>query len=67
MAVQGMGIGFLRRAYLRNLRQLDNVCLCYLGQEPVASPLVLLYPPEKKKEPFHAALVEIFREISAGD
>lgn len=67
MAVQGMGIGFLRRAYLRNLRQLDNVCLCYLGQEPVASPLVLLYPPEKKKESYHAPLVDIFREISAGD
>ena len=63
MASEGLGIGFTRLEYLNHLRRPENVCLCFLGQEPAGSPLALLYPPEKSREPYHNTLVEIFREI----
>jgi len=62
MVSKGIGIGFNRLAYIKDMRQLENVCYYFLGNPPTCSSLVLLYPKEKKNALYHDDLVRVFEE-----
>ena len=61
MVSQGMGIGFNREDYLKDLPSMEGIRYYYLGCPPVCSPLVLLYPRREKYGPYHDELIEVFR------
>lgn len=65
MVANGLGIGFNRRAYLRDMPHAEGIRYYYVGEEPACSDLVLLFPTRQKKAPYHDRLIEIFREYLA--
>lgn len=62
MVAKGAGIGFNRMGYLAGMHRKEGVRYYFLGNPPVCSPLVLLYPKEKKKALYHDGLVSVFEE-----
>lgn len=62
MVANGMGIGFNRMGYVRNMRRQEGVRYYFLGNPPACSPLVLLYPKEKKNALYHDDLVRVFED-----
>lgn len=62
MVAKGAGIGFNRLGYVKEMRRQEGVRYYFLGNPPVCSPLVLLYPKEKKKALYHDGLVSVFEE-----
>lgn len=67
MVSQGVGIGFNREGYLDDLPATEGIRYCYLGNPPICSPLVLLYPKRKKYGPYHNRLIEIVQENLSGE
>lgn len=66
MAASGLGIGFNRMGYLKDMRQPENIRYFLLGEEPFSSSLVLLFAKEKKNSLYHDRLVQIFEEYMKG-
>lgn len=62
MVSKGLGIGFNRLEYLKDMHQPENVQYYFLGQPPISTPIVLLYAKEKKNSPFHEAIIQVFDE-----
>lgn len=67
MVSQGMGIGFNREGYLDDLPATEGIRYCYLGNPPICSQLVLLYPRRKKYGPYHDRLIGIVQENLSGE
>lgn len=62
MVSNGLGIGFNRLSYLKDMRLPENVRYYFLGKPPACSKLVLLYSKEKKNTLYHDELIEVFEE-----
>lgn len=62
MVAKGAGIGFNRLGYVKGMRRQEGVCYYFLGNPPICSSLVLLYPKEKKNALYHSGLVSVFQE-----
>ncbi len=62
MVAKGVGIGFNRLGYVKEMRRQEGVCYYFLGNPPACSPLVLLYSREKKNALYHDDLVRVFEE-----
>lgn len=62
MVSKGLGIGFNRQEYLKDMHQPENVRYYFLGRPPISTPIVLLYAKEKKTAPYHDTIVQIFDE-----
>lgn len=62
MAAKGIGIGFNRLGYIKDMRRSENVRYYFLGNPPITTPIVLLYDKEKKNALYHDTIVQVFEE-----